>query len=72
MTPAEMRFKRVVRNCLLDGRYPGPVVVLRMLGQHATNLNGRQLRWRAEVLDPWMKEHPDHPITRKRARLRRL
>ena len=63
MSLAEFRFKVCVLALLGADRYPGPVVIARALGHRNRNLNGRECVWRNEVLDPWMHDHPHHPIT---------
>ena len=50
MTPAEKRFKKVVRELHKEGVYPGPTVInLIVHGHKARNLDGRETRWRREM-----------------------
>lgn len=52
VTPAEATFKGAVRGLVADGIYPGPVQIRRRLGRSpgSQTINGRQMRWRADVL----------------------
>jgi len=70
-------WQNAVRTLLSVDRYPSPKVVttlLRTLGHTevkvTNNLNGRQCSYRDEVLDAFIKEHPEHPISLRRERLR--
>jgi hypothetical protein len=50
VTPAEKRFKKVVRELHKEGVYPGPTVInLIVHGHKARNLDGRETRWRREM-----------------------
>ncbi len=53
MTLAEDRLKRAVVELIAAGVYPGTVAVCRRLGfsRLRPDLNGREMRWRAEVLE---------------------
>lgn len=52
MTVAEAAFKATVRTLVTVGIYPGPVQIRRALGRRdgSQTINGRQMRWRGEVL----------------------
>lgn len=71
MTDAEIEFKHAVAALLANNIYPGPMPILKMLGSNAKVLSGKQCRWRDEQWEPWMRQNPDHPITRLRA-MRRM
>lgn len=51
MTTAEARFKAAVRAIIGRGEYPSPGAIQREQGRTVThNVNGRETRWRSEVL----------------------
>lgn len=52
MSGAEARFKAAVLALVWQGIYPGPVQIRRELGRPdgSQTINGRQTRWRAELL----------------------
>lgn len=52
MTPAEQKFKEAVYQLIDDLRYPGPVPILKIIGRSTArhSLNGRECRWRDQVL----------------------
>ena len=57
MAPAEERFKNVVRYLVQEGVYPSPKAIRLEISddgyrsRQLHNLNGRECRWRVEVLE---------------------
>ena len=63
ITVAERMFKAVIRSLYSQGIYPSPTTLnLSIHGKKSSNLNGRETRWRREV----MKEL-NIPLKRPRA-----
>lgn len=50
MTPAEMKFKRMVNSLIDFGIYPSGGIILPLVGRVGRKLNGREMRWREQVL----------------------
>lgn len=51
--PAEEKFKQIVRDLVALEIYPSPAAIMRQYNHQQVNnhnLNGRQVRWRAQVL----------------------
>lgn len=49
-TAAERKFKRAVVALILEGAYPGPQRLNRLVHGHSCrNINGRECRWRREI-----------------------
>lgn len=49
---AEQKFKRIVNRIIDHGVYPGPTVInIEVHGRKHNNLNGRETRWRREVMN---------------------
>ena len=76
MSRAEGEFKGFVEALLRMDDYPSPSAIRDLQNafyeiQHGQrhNLNGREVKWRLAVWEPWMNVHPDHPITLRRRRL---
>jgi hypothetical protein len=62
---AKEKFQRVVEDLVSEGVYPSPKAILSILVGETKrhSLNGRQIRWRTEVLERrgWTR----HPEARK-------
>lgn len=56
MNIAESKFKMRVRRLLTSGTWPGPKAI-----NGSRNLNGKQTRWRREVLEA--EGYVKHPLT---------
>lgn len=72
---AEEKFKDVIRAIVLASQYPSPMIILAALGdtRRRHNLNGRQCRWRAEILREmgWTYSPWDHSTPQEERRLYR-
>jgi hypothetical protein len=52
MTPAEERFKNIVRSLHERGIYPGPTAInIELRGHKSNHINGRETKWRREVME---------------------
>jgi hypothetical protein len=72
MTEAEFDFKCAVIDLIDEGTYPSPTAITAILPRRQVthNLNGREVRWRAEILTAlgWVYDESARPRTWSRPR----
>lgn len=67
-TTAEERFKKIVNSIIDRGVYPGPTIInVEVHGYKSNHLNGRETRWRREVMKErnieLLRPNADLPLT---------